>query len=162
MKRIHIGLQVDDVAASARFYSTLFGAEPTVRKDDYAKWMLDDPRVNFSISTRCDTGDKVHFGIQVEESGQLGEVAQRLKDAGLAVQETPEVTCCYAHSDKAWSADPDGFPWETFFTHGLATVYGEETLSDVAVAEMAASSRGCCGGDATETVDAKAGSGCCG
>lgn len=145
MKRIHIGLQVDDVAASSRFYSTLFGAEPSVVKDDYAKWMLDDPRVNFSITTRCGMEGKVHFGIQVEESDELGEVAERLKGAGLAVHETPQVTCCYAQSDKAWSADPDGFAWETFFTHGLATVYGEETLPGFDPAAVAESNRVCCG-----------------
>jgi len=148
MKRIHIGMQVEDVAASVRFYSTLFGAGPTVQKDDYAKWMLDDPRVNFSVSTRCDMASKIHLGIQVEEAAELDEVAGRLKGAGVAVAETPAVTCCYAKSDKAWVADPDGLPWETFLTHGASVVYGEETLTDQQIGSLASSSKGCCGSSA--------------
>ena len=129
MKRIHIGMQVDDIEASVRFYNTLFAEEPTVLKQDYAKWMLDDPRVNFSISLRCDSPDRIHLGIQVESASELAEVADRLKGAEVKVRETPEVTCCYAKSDKAWTADPQGVPWETFLTHELASVYGEETLT---------------------------------
>ena len=148
MKRIHIGMQVEDVGASVRFYSSLFGVGPSVLKDDYAKWMLDDPRVNFSVSTRCDLASKIHLGIQVEEAADLEQVAARLKDAGVAVAETPAVTCCYAESDKAWVADPDGVPWETFLTHGASVVYGEETLGEVLVEALANSSKGCCGSGA--------------
>ena len=160
MKRIHIGLRVDDIAASTRFYSALFGVEPSVEKHDYAKWMLDDPRVNFSISTNCDTGDKIHFGVQVESAEELTEVTGRLKEAGLGALETPQVTCCYAKSDKTWTADPQGLPWETFLTHNLTTVYGDETLETVDIERLMAgqtvvkgadgneksSSGGCCGG----------------
>ena len=143
MKRIHIGLRVDDLEASTRFYSALFGAEPTVLKDDYAKWMLDDPRVNFSISTRCDASSDVHMGIQVESETELKEVASRLKEAQLGVRETPGVTCCYAQSDKAWTADPQGMPWETFLTREAATVYGDERLTEDDIESL--KSGACCG-----------------
>ena len=148
MKRIHIGMRVEDIAASVRFYSRLFGITPTVLKDDYAKWMLDDPRVNFSISTHCDTASKIHLGIQVEEAADLEDVTLRLKEAGIALQETPAVTCCYAKSDKTWVADPDGVPWETFLTHGASVVYGDATLSDGQVDSLANGSKGCCGVEA--------------
>lgn len=140
MKRLHVGLQVEDLEASVRFYGTLFGAEPTVLKDDYAKWMLDDPRVNFSISTRAD--NDTHMGIQVDNEAELTEVVDRLKQARLGVRETPGVTCCYARSDKAWSVDPQGLLWETFLTRGAATVYGEETLTEDDVETLR--SPGCC------------------
>lgn len=144
MKRIHIGMRVDDLEASARFYSALFGAEPSVLKDDYAKWMLDDPRVNFSISTRCDTSGDLHMGIQVESEAELAEVAGRLKAADLGVRETAGVSCCYARSDKAWAADPQGMPWETFLTHGAITVYGDERLTREDIADLK-SGPVCCG-----------------
>ena len=143
MKRFHVGMRVDDIEASARFYTALFGTEPSVRKDDYAKWMLEDPRVNFSISTRCDTSGDVHMGIQVESEAELSEVADRLKEAQLGVRETPGVTCCYARSDKAWTADPQGMPWETFLTRDAITVYGDETLTKDDVDALKAGP-GCC------------------
>ena len=144
MKRFHVGMRVDDLESSTRFYSALFGAEPTVVKDDYAKWMLEDPRVNFSISTSCDTSGDIHMGIQVESEDELQEVTERLKSAHLGVRETPEVTCCYAKSDKTWSADPQGIPWETFLTHGASTVYGDETLTEGDIDALKPKS-GCCG-----------------
>ena len=142
MKRIHIGLRVDDLASSQRFYSALFGVEPTVAKDDYAKWMLDDPRVNFSISTRCDTVGNIHLGIQVEDEVGLSEVTDRLKQAGLGARETPGVSCCYARSDKTWTADPQGIPWETFLTREGITRYGEERLTQEDVEAL--QSKSCC------------------
>lgn len=159
MKRIHIGLQVDDIAASTRFYSTLFGAEPSVLKDDYAKWMLDDPRVNFSISTRCDASGRMHLGLQVDSPEELAEVTGRLKQAGLGTHETPEAACCYHKSDKTWTADPEGLAWEAFFTHGATTVYGDETLEAVDIARLVA-------GEASESDRAGEqrpgdGGGCC-
>ena len=144
MKRFHVGMRVDDIEASTRFYSALFGAEPTVREPDYAKWMLEDPRVNFSISSRCDTTGDIHMGIQVESEGELAEVTGRLKDAQVGIKETPGVTCCYAKSDKTWAADPQGTPWETFLTHGGATVYGEDTIDKLDVEAMK-SGKSCCG-----------------
>ena len=155
MKRIHIGLEVKDIAASTRFYSTLFGAEPSVLKDDYAKWMLDDPRVNFSISLRCDTPGRMHLGMQVESAEELTEVTERLRQAGQRIQETGQVTCCYAESDKTWTADPEGMPWETFLTHGLATVYGDETLTEIDIAALAGggASQACCRPSEDSTAD---------
>ncbi len=144
MKRFHVGMRVQDLESSTRFYTALFGAGPTVLKDDYAKWMLEDPRVNFSISTRCDTADAIHMGIQVESEGELQEVTQRLKDARLGVRETPGVTCCYAESDKTWSADPQGLPWETFLTRGASTVYGDERITAADIDSLK-SGKSCCG-----------------
>ena len=135
MKRLHVHVGVDDLANSIRFYSTLFGARPTVVKDDYAKWMLDDPRVNFAISegNHAEKGIE-HLGIQVESTAELAEVYGRLKTADGPVLEEGQTTCCYAKSEKSWITDPDGVVWEAFLTKGEATVYGESpalgTLSD--------------------------------
>lgn len=163
MRRIHVGLQVTDIPASIRFYSGLFGAPPTVERPDYAKWMLEDPRVNFSITTRCGIGNGVHFGIQVEEAEELEAVTRGLTEAGQAVRRAPGETCCYAHSDKAWSIDPEGFPWETFLTHGPATSYGSVSLSEQDVAALGGGSG--CGCDAPEPGETKpettAGARCC-
>src|SRR3984885_13020067 len=125
MKRFHVHVSVDDLAQSIRFYSTLFSAEPSVVKPDYAKWMLDDPRVNFAISTGSGAAGISHLGIQAEDAGELGEVYERLTRAGRPAVEETNTTCCYARSDKQWIADPQGVPWETFLTHGEATVYGQ-------------------------------------
>ena len=126
MRRIHIGLNVKDLDASVHFYSDLFGAAPSVQKDDYAKWILEDPRVNFSVTSRCNIGHDVHFGIQVENEGELSETAGRLRQAGRNVVDEPGAVCCYHRSEKAWVADPQNLLWETFLTHGEATVYGED------------------------------------
>jgi catechol 2,3-dioxygenase-like lactoylglutathione lyase family enzyme len=124
MKRLHVHLGVDDLAASIRFYSTLFAAEPSVREPDYAKWMLDNPRVNFAISQgRGETGIH-HLGIQVEDRDELAEVYDRLKAADAPVLEEGATVCCYAQSEKSWIADPQGLAWETFLTLGASTVYG--------------------------------------
>ena len=145
MKRLHVHSGVADLDASIAFYTKLFGAAPSVVKDDYAKWMLDDPRVNFAISTGANKGVE-HLGIQVEEAGELTEVYGRLKDAGRPVLEEGATTCCYARSEKSWIADPDGLVWEAFLTHGEATVYGDgpalETLTE---AEEKPEAVRCCG-----------------
>lgn len=125
MKRFHVHVSVEDLAKSVRFYSTLFSAEPTVLKDDYAKWMLEDPRVNFAISTGSGAAGISHLGIQTEDDGELAEVYERLSRAERPVVEENDATCCYARSDKQWIADPQDVPWETFFTHGETTVYGQ-------------------------------------
>ena len=128
MKRLHVHVGVDDLANSVRFYSTLFGADPTVVKEDYAKWMLDDPRVNFAISQGDHAKKGVeHLGIQAESSEELSEVYARLKAADRPVLEEGQTTCCYAKSEKSWIADPDGVVWEAFFTNGEATTYGDST-----------------------------------
>ena len=142
MKRFHVHVKVDDLAQSIRFYSTLFATQPTVVKDDYAKWMLDDPRVNFAISTHC--GERLgisHLGIQAEDEVELGEVYDRLALAERPIVEEKATTCCYAKSDKQWIADPQGVAWETFFTYGESTVYGEASLPRLQAATGAA---GCC------------------
>jgi catechol 2,3-dioxygenase-like lactoylglutathione lyase family enzyme len=125
MKRLHVHVSVEDIAQSVRFYSTLFAAEPTVTKPDYAKWMLDDPRVNFAISTHGGTTGVDHLGIQVETQDELGEVYGRLQQADRPVLEEGATTCCYAKSEKSWISDPQGLTWETFLTSGESTVYGD-------------------------------------
>ena len=124
-KRIHIGLDVEDIAQSVGFYTDLLGAPPVVLKSDYAKWMLDDPRVNLSITSKRAAPGGVHFGVQVENEAELSEVSDRLARAGRNVLAEPGAVCCYHRSDKAWVVDPDKFRWETFFTSGESTVYGE-------------------------------------
>jgi catechol 2,3-dioxygenase-like lactoylglutathione lyase family enzyme len=126
MKRMHVHVAVADLARSISFYSTLFGEQPTVLKSDYAKWMLDDPRVNFAISDRARSAGVDHLGIQVESSEELAELAGRLKAAGEVTRDQTATTCCYANGDKAWVNDPSGLRWETFHTFGEAVVFGED------------------------------------
>ena len=125
MKRLHVHVSVEDIAQSTRFYSTLFATEPAVIKSDYAKWMLDDPRVNFAISTRGGQTGIDHLGIQAETSDELHEIYGRLQQADRPVLEEGATTCCYAKSEKSWITDPQGLPWETFLTSGASTVYGD-------------------------------------
>ena len=126
MKRLHVHVSVADLADSIRFYSTLFAAEPTVRKDDYAKWMLDDPRVNFAVSKRGGASGIRHLGIQVEDTDELEEVHARLKRADAPILEEEATACCYAVSQKSWIEDPQGVKWETFLTTGSSTTYGTD------------------------------------
>ena len=125
MKRLHVHVSVDDLGQSIQFYSALFAARPSVEKPDYAKWMLDDPRVNFAISKRGTPAGLDHFGIQVENQEELHEVYDRLKKADRFVLEQGATTCCYAQSEKSWVTDPQGLSWETFLTTGDSTVYGD-------------------------------------
>jgi catechol 2,3-dioxygenase-like lactoylglutathione lyase family enzyme len=126
MKRLHVHIGVNDLTKSVRFYSTLFGAEPTVVKEDYAKWMLEDPRVNFAISAGNHAAKGIeHLGIQAEDTEELTEVYGRLQAADRPVLEEGKTTCCYAKSEKSWIADPDGVVWEAFYTNGEATTYGD-------------------------------------
>ena len=151
MKRLHVSVAVSDIDQSVRFYSTLFDADPTVLKPDYAKWMLDDPRVNFSISTRGVKKGVDHLGIQVEDDAELALVAGRLAQAGQTIVEQKATTCCYAESNKAWVHDPENVAWETFHTFGSSTVYGE----DFDVSAPAASA--CC----TPTAETAKPAACC-
>jgi catechol 2,3-dioxygenase-like lactoylglutathione lyase family enzyme len=151
MKRMHLHVGVSDLGTSIAFYTGLFGAEPTVTKPDYAKWMLDDPRINFAISTGVHTTKGVdHIGIQVETIDELGEVYARIKAVGRPVLEEGATTCCYAQSEKSWVNDPDGVIWEAFLTNGQATVYGDKlhvasALSNLdAVKSANASATSCC------------------
>ena len=141
MKRLHVHISVEDIAQSVKFYTTLFAAEPAVIKPDYAKWMLEDPRVNFAISTHGGQAGLDHLGIQVEDAGELQEVYGRLRQAGQPVLEVGETNCCYAKSEKSWIADPQGVRWETFLTSGSSTVYGK-----------AAPVASCCGPKASTNV----------
>jgi predicted enzyme related to lactoylglutathione lyase len=124
MNRFHVHLNVADLDASIRFYSELFAAQPAVLKPDYAKWMLDDPRVNFAISTRGREPGLDHLGIQVESADELQKVYSSLQHAGGAVLEEGQTTCCYAKSEKSWTDDPAGISWEAFHTTGESTHYG--------------------------------------
>jgi len=138
MKRLHVHVGVDDLPASVRFYRTLFAAEPSVIKDDYAKWMLDDPRVNFAISRRGSEAGIRHLGVQVEDRAELADMYSRLQRAETAVLDEGATTCCYAKSEKSWIADPQGVQWETFLTTGESTVYGGSGVEGVAA-------KPCCG-----------------
>jgi predicted enzyme related to lactoylglutathione lyase len=156
MKRMHVHVAVEDLDRSIGFYSALFDSAPNVVKPDYAKWMLEDPRVNFAISTRGRTPGLDHLGIQVESKTELTEVYARLRNAGGAVIEQGNTMCCYAKSEKAWIDDPAGISWETFHTTGESTVYGDGTGEREA---RIAHDKSCCAPQAERTV-AKAA--CCG
>lgn len=127
MKRLHVHVSVESLSHSIGFYSALFAANPSVVKSDYAKWMLDDPRVNFAISTRGKKPGLDHLGIQVENTEELQEVYGRLREAGGNVIEQGQTTCCYSKSEKSWIDDPAGIAWETFHTTGESTNYGDGT-----------------------------------
>jgi predicted enzyme related to lactoylglutathione lyase len=140
MKRMHVHVAVDSIPNAVKFYSALFASEPSVVKEDYAKWMLDDPRVNFAISTRGKQPGLDHLGIQVETRDELSEVYARLREAGGTVLEQGETVCCYAKSEKSWIDDPAGLAWETFLTSGESTDYGVSVERDPRVARAKA----CC------------------
>jgi len=154
MKRLHVHMSVQDIPQSVKFYSTLFAAEPAVIKPDYAKWMLEDPRVNFAISTHGKKAGLDHFGIQVETADELHDVYGRLEKADRPVLEEGETTCCYARSEKSWIADPQGVSWETFLTSGESTVYGADVDRDT----LSATEGACC----TPKVEAAPVAACCG
>ena len=131
MKRLHVHVAVSDLDQSIRFYSTLFASGPAVVKDDYAKWMLDDPRVNFAISAGHHASAGIrHLGLQAETKDELADVYGRLTAAQRPMLEEGRTTCCYARSEKSWIADPDGVVWEAFHTEGEATSYGESPALD--------------------------------
>jgi catechol 2,3-dioxygenase-like lactoylglutathione lyase family enzyme len=140
MKRLHLHISVPEIEPAIGFYSTLFGAPPSVVKDDYAKWMLEDPRVNLAISSRARAPGVDHVGIQVESPAELGELASRLKAAGETTFDQEATTCCYARSDKSWVTDTAGVRWESFFTHGEATSYGEDEV----IPDASATASACC------------------
>ncbi len=129
MKRFHIHIAVEKLDEAIRFYSALFGAAPVKTKPDYAKWMLDDPRVNFAISTRAKKKGVDHLGIQVEEESELNELRSRLEKADMKVLDEGATTCCYARSDKSWVQDPAGIPWEAYRTMEDAQFFSDSTGS---------------------------------
>ena len=143
MKRLHVHVAVHDLQQSIGFYSALFAAEPTVTKDDYAKWMLDDPRVNFAISTWDKNKGITHLGIQGENAAELEEIGARLERAEIAVKPELGVSCCYAKSDKVWTLDPQGIAWESFHT------LGAESTHRKAPEPKAAEARACCAAEAS-------------
>ena len=137
MKRFHVHVAVDDLQKNIRFYSTVFGAQPEVVKDDYAKWMLEDPRINFAISTHGKQTGINHLGLQVDSEEELEALHGHLAAADAPVAEQKGVACCYAKSDKSWVDDPSGLRWETFHTFGEATVCGEDLAPVTTVATNA-------------------------
>jgi catechol 2,3-dioxygenase-like lactoylglutathione lyase family enzyme len=153
MKRFHVHIAVESIEQSTQFYNTLFGQQPTVAKADYAKWMLDDPRINFAISqrpARAGQSGLDHLGFQMDSAPELHEMTAALQAAGVAVTGQGETTCCYAKSDKGWVHDPQGIAWESFVTMGEATTYGVE---DAAEAQSAAGA--CCAPSAATAPKAK-------
>lgn len=155
MKRFHVHVAVDDLDANVRFYSTVFGASPTVLKNDYAKWMLDDPRVNFAISKRGLEPGVDHLGLQVETEEELAALRGQVAQAQIAALDQKDAVCCYARSDKYWIQDPQGIAWETFHTLDSVPVYGE-TLRQPA-AEQAA----CCAPAAAIKIKPAESGACC-
>jgi len=127
MKRLHVHVAVHDLEQSIRFYKALFDAEPTVKKDDYAKWQLEDPRVNFAISQRGAKTGVDHLGIQAEDDAELARLRSQLAQADVAIMDQENATCCYAKSDKHWTIDPQGIAWESFHTLESAPRYGDDT-----------------------------------
>jgi catechol 2,3-dioxygenase-like lactoylglutathione lyase family enzyme len=142
MKRFHVHVAVDDLDANIRFYSTVFGMPPTVRKPDYAKWMMEDPRVNFAISSRGLKAGLHHLGLQVDSDEELKTLRQQVADAEIAAFDQAQATCCYAKSDKYWINDPQGIAWETYRTLGEAQLFGEDTARSAPAAGSEASA--CC------------------
>jgi catechol 2,3-dioxygenase-like lactoylglutathione lyase family enzyme len=140
VKRFHVHVGVHDLSQSIRFYSALFGAQPVVMKDDYAKWQLDDPRVNFAISTRARRAGIDHLGIQAESSAELEDIGIRLAQADVSTLPQKGASCCYAKSDKYWTLDPQGIAWESFHTLDSVPVFGEDTRLKAEAPKSA-----CCG-----------------
>ncbi|MFL5812207.1 MAG: ArsI/CadI family heavy metal resistance metalloenzyme [Bdellovibrionia bacterium] len=145
MKRFHIHVGVKNLEKSVQFYSTLFGQKPAKLKSDYAKWMLEDPKLNFAISTRTNEEGVDHLGIQVDADSELAEITERLKNADLGVYDEGETTCCYAESKKAWVQDPSGVAWEAYRTMADAELFkgmADEDKSDCCVPD--GSEQNCC------------------
>lgn len=158
MKRFHVHVGVANLADSIRFYSALFAVEPTVVKDDYAKWMLEDPRVNFAISQRGAAPGLDHLGVQVENEAELAEMHKRLSGAALPVDEQIGTACCYARSDKYWTVDPQGVAWEAYQTLGDVPTFGE---SRTALAAENADASACCSPTRGKPIGVPVKSSCC-
>jgi catechol 2,3-dioxygenase-like lactoylglutathione lyase family enzyme len=153
MKRFHVHLGVPDLAASVRFYSDLFGMPPTVEKPDYAKWMLDDPRVNFAISHRGARAGLNHLGVQAESANELADIRSHFAAAdAAAVYDEPNVTCCYARGNKHWTRDPQGIAWEAFHTLEDVPLFGDDVKSDLSAATACGSAASQCCVTGSETA----------
>jgi len=142
MQRFHVNIAVADLDRSTHFYTTLFGVEPAVLKEDYAKWMLEDPRINFSISTSSLNRGVNHIGLQADTMDELETIQARLRNAELETFEQPDAQCCYSNSSKTWVRDPDDVAWETFVTHGEITSYGDDRVPENVF--QASKSADCC------------------
>lgn len=153
MKRFHVHVHVEDLDKSIGFYSKLFAAEPTRIEGDYAKWMLEDPRINFAISTRGSKAGIDHLGFQTDDAEELAELKARAEAADMALLDEGETTCCYARSEKHWVTDPQGIAWEHFHTLGSIPVFSEGQKTDAASA--------CCTPAATSSAVAAEGAACC-
>lgn len=155
MKRMHIHVGVEHVEEGIKFYSALFGTEPVKTKTDYAKWVLDDPRINFAISTRATHGID-HLGLQVDADHELEELRERLKRADMAMFDEGETVCCYARSDKSWVKDPSGVAWEAYKTMGDAQLFSEndEPAEEACCTPETMGTPGCC-------VPSEKTAGCC-
>ena len=163
MKRLHVHVGVADLDRSIAFYSTLFGASPDVAKPDYAKWMLEDPRVNFALSAGHHSARGIeHLGIQVEDEEELAQVHGRLRAADRPVLEEGATTCCYARSEKSWISDPDGIAWEAFLTSGEAAIYGESPALERIAGDACCDSRTAQGECCEPKMGLAADSPCCG
>lgn len=153
MKRFHVHVSVNDLDDSISFYSKLFGMPPTVEKPDYAKWMLEDPRVNFAISQRGHAVGVNHLGFQVDSDEELAQLRGHVEKAGLDAIDQTSAACCYASSNKHWIQDPQGIAWETFHTLGSVPVFGDENILDTKTASACcvptqskpSKQTGCCG-----------------
>ena len=143
MKRFHVHVAVSDLEQSTRFYSALFGMPPTVLKTDYAKWMLDDPRLNFAISERANAVGVNHLGFQAESDAELEEIHARLQNADTGITAEKGASCCYARSDKYWVRDPTGIAWESFRSLDTIPFYGDDSHKGAAGAEIAGNGGGC-------------------
>ena len=152
MKRLHVHVAVHDLQQSIRFYSALFAAEPTVTKDDYAKWMLEDPRVNFAISTRGTKAGLDHLGIQAENGAELEDLGTRLAQADVAITAQKGASCCYAKSDKYWTIDPQGIAWESFHTLDSVPMYGQDGRSRTVAAKSPGNAACCAPRNQTQTA----------
>jgi|SRR5450755_4374357 catechol 2,3-dioxygenase-like lactoylglutathione lyase family enzyme len=135
MKRFHAHVMVDDLQSSVHFYSTLFGTAPAVLKSDYAKWMIDDPPVNFAVTAGSTAPGLDHLGLQVDSDEDLAIIARRFDTAGQSVEKQENASCCYARGNKGWVSDPSGISWETFHTLGESTVYGDDVAPRPAVSK---------------------------
>jgi catechol 2,3-dioxygenase-like lactoylglutathione lyase family enzyme len=153
MKRFHVHVAVSDLKQSIGFYSTIFGTAPAVEKSDYAKWMLDDPRINFAISHRSGSIGVNHFGLQVDSDDELRGLEAQLRQADASLLEEAGANCCYAQSDKYWITDPQGIAWETFHSLGSIPVFGIDSQEaaacctpSVVKAESSGAKASCCNG----------------
>ena len=144
MKRFHVHVAVRDLEQSTRFYSAMFGMQPSVRKDDYAKWMLDDPRINFAISERSDAIGVNHLGFQADSDDELKEIHTRLQTADTSITTEKGANCCYAKSDKYWVQDPSGIAWESFRSLDTIPFYGEQSDKGADATADGGCSTACC------------------